>query len=301
MTVSERIIGLGDNRADAVRARRARKTRQIERAGRIETPKPRRKRTPRRRYNVTLSAERGAEMQFHIIPAGSVGTRSIALVIVLLALGSLVRFARSDHFKVGQISVAGIEMLTAAQVRSLAGIEGQSIFFLDPVSIVHLLEEASEVKSAQIKMSWPNRVEVQIQERLPIVEWNDAGRIWWLSNDGVAYVQHGDNNSLIQIQSEETNLQVDEDALTPVVNPSLLKAVASLNKHLPTVQRWDFDREHGLGFTDSYGWKVYFGTGGDIPMKVRMYESIVEKLVADNVQATMVSVEDQSAPYYSVR
>ena len=301
MTISERALGLPDKRADAVRARRARKTRQVERAGRIEAPKSKRKRTPRRRYNVTLSAERGTEMQFTAIPAGSVGTRTIALVIMILAIGSLLRFSRSDRFMVDQISVDGMTMLTAAQVRSLVGVEGKSIFFLDPEIIVNLLEEAAEVKSAEIRMGWPNRIDVQIQERLPIVEWNDAGRIWWLSNDGVAYVKHGEKNGLIQINSQETSLQVDENALTPVVNPTLMRTVASLSKHLPEVQSWDFDLDHGLGFTDGNGWQVYFGTSGDMPMKVRIYRSIAEKLAADNVQITMVSVEDQSAPYYTVR
>jgi hypothetical protein len=100
VTVSERLLGLPDNRADAVRHRRARHTRRVERAGRIAAPKSRRKRTPRRRYNVTLSAERGTEMQFTAIPAGSIGTRTVALVIIILAVGSLVRFARSERFMV---------------------------------------------------------------------------------------------------------------------------------------------------------------------------------------------------------
>ena len=177
MTVSDRVLGLPDNRADAVRARRARKTRQVERAGRIQAPKPKRKRQARRQYSVTLTAERGAEMQFMALPAGSVGSRLFSLAVVLLAVGSLIRFARSERFRVDQIVVEGAEMLSAAQIRSLAGIEGQSIFFLDPTEIEDHLEEAAEVKAATIQMAWPNQVKVQVQERYPVVEWNDSGRI----------------------------------------------------------------------------------------------------------------------------
>jgi cell division septal protein FtsQ len=301
VTVSERALGLSNNRADAVRERRARKTRRVDRARRIETPKPKRKRTPRRRYRVTLAAERGAEMQFAAIPAGSLGARTVSVIVLILAIGSLFRFANSERFKVGEVSVDGIEMLTAAQIRSLAGIEGRSIFFLDPVEITKHVEEAAEVRSAVVKMAWPNRVDLQVQERHPVVEWNDAGRIWWLSTDGVAYVQHGDGHDLIQINSEQTSLQVKEEAGDPVVDPSLLRAVASLSKHLPDVQSWMFDMDHGLGFTDKQGWQVYFGTGGDMPMKVRMYQSIADQLAGENILATMVSIEDQAAPYYSVR
>ncbi|TFH36472.1 MAG: FtsQ-type POTRA domain-containing protein [Anaerolineales bacterium] len=301
MTTSEQALGLGENRADAVRERRVRQTRRVERADRIQTPKPKRKRTPRRRYSVRLGAERGAEMQFVAIPAGSVGTRLFSLVIAILSIGSLVRFARSERFRVDQIAVEGAEMLTVAQIRSLAGVEGQSIFFLDPAEIANHLGEAAEVKAATIKMAWPNRVEVQVQERHPAVEWNDAGRLWWLSSDGVAYVQHGDGQHLVQIRSEAINLHVSENAQDPVVDPGLLRAIAALSKHLPEVQSWIFDQDHGLGFTDASGGQVYFGTGGDMPMKVRIYHSVAEKLAADNVRATLVSIEDQAAPYYSVR
>ncbi len=301
MTVSERALGLPDNRADAVRARRARKTQRVERAGRIETPKTRRKKTPRRRYNVTLSAERGAEMQFTAIPAGSIGTRTIAILIIILAIAGLMQFARAEQFKVGQVQVDGIEMLTSAQVRSLLGVEGKSLFFLDPAAVTQNLQLAAEVKSAQVTLVWPNKIVVQVEERLPMIEWNDAGRVWWLSSDGVAYVERGEHQGLIKIRSDREVLSVVENAQTPVLNPSLLRAAASLSKHLPQIQDWIYDAEHGLGFSDSYGWLVYFGTGGDMPMKVRIYQAIAEKLSADGIQAEMVSVEDQSAPYYAVR
>ncbi len=301
MTISERALGLPDRRADAVRARRARKTRQVERAGRIEAPRAKRKRTPRRRYSVTLPVERGAEMQFAMIPAGSVGTRAVALVVIIFALGTLLRFSRAEQFKVGQIEVQGIEMLTAAQVRSITGVEGRSIFFLDPSAIIGLIEQTAEVKSAQIKMGWPNKIQVEVQERLPVVEWDDAGRVWWLSSDGVAYVKHGEHAGLIKIISDESSLQVAEEAHTPVVDPALLRAVASLSKHLPEVGSWEFDPGHGLGFTNELGWQVYFGTSGDMPMKVRMYQAIAEKLVEEGIQPTLLSVEDQSAPYYALR
>ncbi len=298
MTVSERALGLTDNRADAVRERRARRTRRVERAGRIQVPKQKRKRTPRRRYSVTLSAERGAEVQ---LTAGGLGTRVFSLVVAILAIGNLIRFARSEQFKVDQITVEGNAMLPAAQIRSLAGIEGQSIFFLDPAQIKSTLEQAAEVKEATIRMAWPNRVEIQVDERFPAVEWNDAGRIWWLSVDGVAYVQHGEERDLIQVRSEQAYLQVGEDAQAPVVNPSMMRAVASLNKQLPEVTGWNFDRVHGLGFIDEHGWQIYFGTSGDIPMKVRIYQAIAEMLVAEGIQVTLISVEDSDAPYYATR
>jgi hypothetical protein len=69
---------------------------------------------------------------------------------------------------------------------------------------------------------------------------------------------------------------------------------------MPEVSSWQFDPNHGLSFTDVRGWQAYFGEGGDMRMKVRIYNTIADKLFADNIPVTMVSVEDQHAPFYSM-
>ena len=75
MSVGDRAFGAPENRADQVRARRVRKTRKIERAGRFKTTKPRRNKRARRRYAVPVSADNGTEIQLqgfqeHILDRG---------------------------------------------------------------------------------------------------------------------------------------------------------------------------------------------------------------------------------------
>jgi cell division septal protein FtsQ len=219
----------------------------------------------------------------------------------MVAAASLLRFTQAPRFRIEQVQVEGVEMLTSAQVQSLLGIEGGSIFLLDPAVIIRSLEAAAEIKSAQVRLTWPNQVELEVVERHTMVEWNDAGRTWWLSPDGVAYVQHDQEIELIKIHSEVSVLSVQEEAQAPVVDPAILRSVAGLSKQLPEVSSWSFDREHGLGFEDPRGWTVYFGTDGDMPLKVRVYESIAAKLESEGLAAVLISVEDHSAPYYAVR
>ena len=157
------------------------------------------------------------------------------------------------------------------------------------------------MSEATVMLKWPNRIEILVEERQPSVEWNDGGRIWWLSADGTAYIQHGIQSELTQVTSVEPVLNFDGNANDPVIDPTLLSAVDMLSKHMPEVSSWQFDPDHGLSFADVRGWQAYFGEGGDMRMKVRIYNTIADKLFAENIPVTMVSVEDQHAPFYAMK
>jgi hypothetical protein len=199
-----------------------------------------------------------------------------------------------------KVEAVGNQLLSSGQIRSLSEIEGQSIFLVDDVAVKKALEEEPEVEQAEVKVRWPNKVMVEIEERGPSVEWSDAGRIWWLSADGVAYVQHGERSDLIRIESETPVLNVSQDAQESVIDPGLLESAEQLGEELPSVEHWIFDPSLGLGFDDPGGWRAVFGTDGDMKVKAKVYRAIVEKLQDEDVAATFVSVEDATAPYYKV-
>ncbi|MCJ7568198.1 MAG: FtsQ-type POTRA domain-containing protein [Anaerolineales bacterium] len=300
MSVSERAFGVPESRADQVRARRVRKVRKIERAGRFKKTKPRTNKRARRRYDVPVNAAVGAEIQLTGMSGAHFGSRFISIVLLGVSFWMITRFVQAPTYKAGIPMIDGQQMLSLAQVRSLAGIEGQSAFLVDPGVVEARLKEAAEVSEATVTLKWPNRVEILLEERQPSVEWNDGGRIWWLSADGTAYIQHGIRSDLAQIMSAEPVLNFEGNANDPVIDPGLLSAVDVLSKHLPEVSSWQFDPDHGLSFMDVRGWQAYFGEEGDMRMKARIYNTIAEKLFADSIPVTMVSVEDQHAPFYAM-
>ncbi|MCK4741668.1 MAG: FtsQ-type POTRA domain-containing protein [Anaerolineales bacterium] len=300
MSVSERAFGVPESRADRVRARRVRKVRKVERAGHFKKTKPRRNTRARRRYDIPISADVGAEIQLTGISGAHFGSRLFSIVLLGVSLWIITRFVQAPTYKTGMPMIDGQQMLSLAQVRSLAGVEGQSVFLVDPEVVEARLKEAAEVNEATVTLKWPNRVEILLEERQPSVEWNDGGRIWWLSADGTAYIQHGIRSDLAQVTSVEPVLNLEGSANDPVIDPGLLSAVDVLSKHLPEVSSWQFDPDHGLSFMDVRGWQAYFGEEGDMRMKVRIYNTIADKLFADNIPVTMVSVEDQHAPFYAM-
>ena len=61
-----------------------------------------------------------------------------------------------------------------------------------------------------------------------------------------------------------------------------------------------YDPQYGFGFDDPHGWRVVFGVDGDMAMKVRVYQVLADTIANKGISATLVNLEDQSAPYYKV-
>jgi len=258
----------------------------------------RRRRNPRRRLVVPVSNVEGAEMQLPALPAVRYGRRIMTLLFIagFLLLGFYL--AVDARFMVSMPVISGGHVLSDIQVSSIAGVRGKSIFFIDPAVVRERLESYPEIASAEVSLKWPARVEIHIQERVPVVSWMDGGRLWWISADGIAFLSQESDLSLPHLISSGAVLQITDDPLEPVVDPAIVQTVQNLTIVMPEVQEFTFDPEHGLGFIDPHGWQAFFGKGGNLGQKMVVYQAVVSELIADEVVPELVSVEQITAPYY---
>jgi hypothetical protein len=245
-----------------------------------------------------MPTELGAGLRLPSLPAFRVGARILSVVLSLLAMWTLISAFRGGDFMVDKASVAATGLLTESQIRSIADVDGRPVFLIDPSQVRARLLAQPEIQSADVIVRWPNRVELRVSERRPMIEWDDAGQIWWLSADGVAFLKHGELDNLIRVTASEPSLDVERDPLTPVIEPEALWAAAALLAQVPEVDGLRYHPEHGFGFIDPKGWKAYFGSGGDMVLKVQLYRKISDVLAQRGIAAEVVSVEDPAAPYY---
>lgn len=300
MTVGERVGWRDRTRAERVRSRRAREERLVEPVPPEPKVKPRRAQKPRRRYDIALPAELGAEMRLPALPVIRLGVRLLTAVLLAVTALALQGVLTAPSFRVGEASVIGARLLSDSQVRSLALVDGQSVFQIDPQVVIRRLLAYPEVATAELVVRWPNRVEITVGERYPMAQWEDGGETWWISPEGIAFIQHGDWPGLVSLVSDEPMLTVSDDPLVPVVDPAILQAAAVLSGQIPDVGPLHVDPVHGLGFDDPRGWRASFGLTGDMVTRVRVYSFLVEYLTARGVHPGIISVEDVAAPYYSL-
>jgi len=300
MSAASRGVLRDRTRADAVRSRRVRQEVVIEPAPREREPRPPRTSRPRRRHDVALGAELGAEVRLPSLPRVRLGTRLISGALLALTTWGIQSILAGPTFRVAEAAVNGARLLSVSQVRSLARVDGEPAFLIDPRVVVDRLLQEPEVGAVEVSLGWPNRVEITLHERVPVVEWDDGDLTWWLSSDGIAFLGRGAFPGEVRVEAEEPLLEVTADPLEPVVAPSYLEAAILLKTQIPDIEVLYADRDHGLSFLDAHGWRAYFGAGGDMVEKVRAYTFLVEHLTAQGVQPLMVSVEDPHVPYYSL-
>jgi cell division protein FtsQ len=261
-------------------------------------PHLRRSGRPRRRHDLALFPDLGIEVRLPSLPSVKLGRRALGAVL----LGGWLFIAHgawaAPGFRVTEVEIKGTDLLRPEHVRSIAGVTGDRVFSVDPKAIEARLEGYPEVATAQVRVRWPNKVEIRISERQPVLAWDDGGRMWWLSRAGVAYLARDQRPGMVQVIAPEPALTILDDPMAPAVDPELVSLAVNLGQIFPSVGPLVFDPVHGLGFQDPRGWIAYFGKGGDFALKVRMYESIAESLAGEAGRVALISVEDLYAPYY---
>ncbi len=86
----------------------------------------------------------------------------------------------------------------------------------------------------------------------------------------------------------------------PLLQPEMVSAILAISKVIPANLALLYDPQHGLGWQDERGWKVYFGDSKDIDMKLKVYDAIVSRLIDEEAQPTFISVEHVHNPYFRV-
>jgi hypothetical protein len=298
MTLTSRELGQARTRAERARARRARVTREFEPVAPEERPRPIRSRRPRRRFEVALPVSAGAQVRLPALPSVHLGPRLLSAALLAATLFAIQHAFTAPGFRVAEAAVVGARLISPAQARSIAAVDDVPVFLVDPQAAKLRLEAHPEVASARVIARWPNGVEIDLQERHPMVEWEDAGKAWWISSEGIAYLKRGDWPGVVHVQSTTRSLLISQDPLAPVIDPALMRAAAVLDAALSNAPELGFDPDHGFTYQDPQGRVVYFGTGGDMVMKVRVYQAIAQRLDTGSQPAVVISVEDENAPYY---
>jgi len=233
------------------------------------------------------------------------GTRWISAALSLL-LGFLIyTMWTATTFQVSAAEVTGNQRLGAEDINAALGASGETIFKIIPGQLAENLRAAfPELSSAKVQVELPNRIDILVVERTPVLAWYQDGRVTWIDANGVAFTPRGSLPDLVQVSANGSPSQVAQDPAAPLyeqrfISPAMVQAIVTLNPYVPAGFVLIYDPKYGMGWQDPHGWSVYFGQNTqDIPMKLEVYQSIVDTLTSQGIQPTLISVEYLDAPFY---
>ena len=279
----------------------------------------------RRKYYVALDAA-GAELSMPALPMLRPGWRLLSGMVVITMVVLIILVGSSKTFQVKSPRFSGLERLAKGDVEAVMDIQGSSIITVDPGALRTKIEEAfPELSSVAVNVSLPATVSVSVRERQPVMAWKIKDTVTWIDAEGVRFPAHGDAGNVLTIESDDNPPLLQtlppplpdaaatassaaspasttppvQDASRQRVDMSILKAATILGSQMPEKSVLVYNNLNGLGWTDSRGWKVYFGLNlEDIEPKFVMYQTIVDQLTAKKIKPAVISVENINAPFY---
>ncbi len=221
-------------------------------------------------------------------------SRLIAAVLLLLMGWATYVIFDSPSFYVYEVEVQGNAAVTAEEVYASSGLEGMSVFWVNPVTIATHVSALPNVKSAQVDVRLPARVFISVEERLPEIVWQTGSTQWWIDADGTIVPARTDLSDVLTIVDTDAQPVSAGEAL----DPSVLGAAHSLRRLLPELPVMHYSRGTGISFTTGEGWPVYLGDGFDMDAKLTVLVALRQDLLARGVSPEFIDIRFVERPFY---
>jgi POTRA domain, FtsQ-type/Cell division protein FtsQ len=239
--------------------------------------------------------------------SAAVKSRLVSGLLTLLLGAALYLVATLPEFRVAAAQVSGNQRISPEEINSVLNSTGQSIFMLKGSDLeTRLRLNFPDLESAHVTIGLPNVVAVSVVERQPVLLWQQGNGYTFIDTNGVAFRPRGGTDNVIAVAAlasppASTQTQVDPLSPAPFISPELVKAIQTLAPQVPSGSTMEYDPKYGLGWSDSRGWKAFFGNSTqDMAVKLQVYQSLVESLTQKGIVPAFISVQYANAPYYRI-
>jgi len=283
------------------------------RTARDKAARPGAKKSRRERYDIAFSMGR-TDVRTPGIAIPQFGARLLSALLCAALIFGLYTLLTAPAFKVIGGEISGNQRLGVDEINAALSIIGKPVFDAIPAQIAKsLLNDYPDLSGADVHVAFPNRIIVNVTERTPLIAWYQDGTLVWIDAHGVSFLPSGQPaGSLISVvangnppplQLDPQNAGAGPEQSTgqkpPFLDPAMVQAIINLSAYVPGGPAMVYDTTYGLGWEDAHGWQVYFGQNtDDIPMKLNVYQAIVDTLTSQGIRATLISVEYLDAPFY---
>ncbi len=245
--------------------------------GRITESSP-----PRRRTN------RRARLRAHTVELSRTG-RLPAFVLSVGLAAILVVFAVSDDFLVDNVVIRGNSIAYADTVVEHSGALGESIFQLSTHEVAESVARHPVVDSARVRVELPDRVVVNVVERVPALVWQTGDRAVLIDEHGWV---------LAEGESEELPWVVELDGSLPHpgdhIDPGKVAAAQYLSEEIGNTEVLEYDESDGFQVHLSDQRIVLFGDPDELPVKMQ----VVSALSESSAEWSRLDVRDPERPVY---
>jgi len=220
----------------------------------------------------------------------------------LLLAGALVLgydLLSHPHFRVEQVEVSGVELLSANMVAAEVDVAGQSLFTVQAAAQARrLAERFPAIAQATVRCTLPNRVTVQVREHPVALVWESGGRYWWIGEGGRVLGETNDPQGRTVLHDLKGLAPEPQDYVLGVPW-DYAHAVAQA---LPQIREMDYALEEGL--MASWGearWPVLLGYEGDARFRAAVLQALEPQVTARHIAVDYVDLRNPERPIIKPR
>ena len=227
----------------------------------------------------------------------------ISLTLILILSVLIYILFSNDMFYVTGAEIGGANAVSVEEIFADSGVAGQHILTIDPDQVTVRIEESPSLETAEVQVQWPARVLIFVREREPALLWEQEGTQYWVDLRGHLMVRRYDQPGMLRIINESIEIPfrcpgpgcTDDE---PLIDPNVVQGAQHLKTLRADINVLYYDPVRGLSYLDARGWRGYFGTGIDMHVKLRVYETLIVNLNARGVIPEYIDVSNPDAPYY---
>ncbi len=272
----------------------------------LDVARKRRKTLGRRRAARMRTRKRGSQgpswglLQNLALPQLSfsrvrVGWRLGSLGVVLL-FGALLGYAMTEpNFFVHSIELVDTNYIPGDEIYRAAGVHGLNIFWVNPSVVAANIQGVSGVREVAVEVEWPATVYVEVEEKEPVLLWQQGGERVWVDESGNTFPAREQLDWLLPVIVDDAESPLPADARIPM---DAVTGARQLKGLRPNIELLHYGVGQGLSYRDGRDWRGFFGTGEDMAMKLLVYETLIEKLMARGVWPKTISVVDPGTPFH---
>jgi cell division protein FtsQ len=179
-------------------------------------------------------------------------------------------------------------------VYTTSGLEGLSVFWVDPSAVAGRVETLPNVRAAHVKVRLPAQVIISVEERTPEIVWQTGETLWWVDGEGIIFPPRADLSGALTI------VDTDAQPVSPgqALDLSIIEAALSLRRLLPELPAMSYSRTTGISFITGEGWPVYLGDGRNMDAKLTILVTLRKDLMARGVSPQFIDVRFVERPFY---
>lgn len=218
----------------------------------------------------------------------------LSLCLFILAFGGIGWVHYDDEWYVYReyVTFSSLTYHTNDELYKLIDVDGWNIFWLSTSTIQNRLVALPTINDAQVTITPPHWVTIDIEETKPVALWVTQEGDFWLLPDGTALTKIDERyDPLPQIVDHLREASSWGDVEHRHMDPQILASALALLERVPAIENLYFNSGYGLNFhmPGSQTW-VYWGDGNNAEQKYDNLLAIAQDLRAQQQTVSIVDV-----------